>query len=293
MDRSRAILLTGASRGLGRATALRLAASGWTVYAGVRTTADGQALAAEAGSGIVPVELDVTSPEQIAALDDVLPERLHAVINNAGVIADGPIEAVETDRLREVFEVNVFGCIAVTQAVLPRLRRGQGRVIIMSSLSGRVTTPWTGVYCASKAAIESIGDALRIELRPWGIPVTLVEPNATATDMWSDADAMVEATVAAMRPQHRVLYADHIDGVRRGVPTMQKRAVPVSKVVDVVEKAVESRSPRARYLVGIDSRLAHIGASLTPTRVLDRVLAAAMGFPKRADVSRTVNAHQR
>ena len=281
MDRSRAILLTGASRGIGRATALRLAASGWTVYAGVRTSADGEALAAEAGTGIVPVELDVTSPRQIEALEEVLPDRLHAVINNAGIIADGPIEAVDTKRLREVFEVNVFGCVAVTQAVLPRLRRGRGRVVIVSSLSGRVATPWTGVYCASKAAIESIGDGLRIELRPWGIPVSLIEPSATATEMWSDADAMVEATAAAMSPAHRHLYAGHIEGVRRGVVTMQQRAVPVPKVVDVIEKAVESRSPRARYLVGIESRLALIGASLTPTHILDRVLAAGMRFPKR------------
>jgi short-subunit dehydrogenase len=139
------------------------------------------------------------------------------------------------------------------------------------------------VYCASKAAIESIGDALRIELRPWGIPVSLIEPNATATEMWSDAGEMVDATAAAMSPEHRALYEGHIEGVRRGVPTMQRRAVPVSNVVDVVEKAVECRSPRARYLVGIDSRLAQIGASLTPTRALDRMLAAAMGFPKRAD----------
>jgi NAD(P)-dependent dehydrogenase (short-subunit alcohol dehydrogenase family) len=161
------VLLTGAARGIGRATALRLAAQGWSVYAGVRSEAE--ALKREALTGeLVPVLLDVTDSDQLAALDAGLPERLDAVVNNAGIVVDGPIEALTLEDLRRQVEVNVVGQAAVTQAVLPRIRASRGRIVFVSSLSGRVATPFMGAYSASKLALEWLADSLRIELRPWG-----------------------------------------------------------------------------------------------------------------------------
>src|SRR4051812_28820003 len=180
------VLVTGASRGIGRATALRLAASGWDVRAGVRSETDGALLAAEAG-GITPVVLDVTDDDQVAALDAVLPERLDAVVNNAGVVIAAPVEGLALADLRHQLEVNVVGQVAVTQAVLPRLRASRGRVVFVSSVSGRVSAPFMGAYSASKYALEALADALRLELRPWGVAVSLIEPGAIDTDVWRNA----------------------------------------------------------------------------------------------------------
>ena len=137
------VLVTGASRGIGRTTAVRLARAGWDVYGGVRSAADGAALEAEGDGRITAVTLDVTDAAQIAGLDAVLPATLDAVVNNAGVVVGGPVEGLPVDELRRQFEINVFGQVAVTQAVLPRLRRSRGRVVIVSSVSGRISTPGT------------------------------------------------------------------------------------------------------------------------------------------------------
>src|SRR3954453_19950237 len=182
------VLVTGAARGIGRATVLRLAGAGWDVIAGVRRADDGTALAGAGGGGTVtPVTLDITDPAQVAALDEALPARLDAVVNNAGIVVGGPVEAVPLDDLRRQLEVNLVGQGAGTQAVMPGLRESRGRALFVSSLSGRVATPMTGPYNASKFALEGLVDALRMEVRPWGVRVVLVEPAQTDTDMWRDA----------------------------------------------------------------------------------------------------------
>ena len=174
------VLISGASRGIGRATALRLARSGWDVYATVRNAGDGEQLTAEAaGAGLSVLELDVTSDEQVAALDGALPEQLDAVVNNAGIVVSGPLESLSADDMRNQFEVNVVGAVALTNLVLPRLRASRGRIVFVSSLSGRISTPMTGAYNASKFAIEALADAWRLELRRWGVKVILVEPAMT------------------------------------------------------------------------------------------------------------------
>jgi len=151
---------------------LRLAGKGWQVYAGVRRESDGKALADEAGAGsarIVPVQLDITSADDVAALDAALPATLDAVVNNAGIAIGGAMEAIPLDELRRQLEVNVIGQVAVTQAVMPRLRASQGRIVFVSSLSGRVATPMSGAYNASKFALEGLADAMRMELRLRGV----------------------------------------------------------------------------------------------------------------------------
>jgi NAD(P)-dependent dehydrogenase (short-subunit alcohol dehydrogenase family) len=275
------VLVTGAARGIGRATALRLAAAGWTVVAGVRRAEDGQALVAEGGAGIVPVALDITDAAQLAALPDALPARLDAVVNNAGIVVGGPVEAVPLAELRRQLEVNVIGQVAVTQAVLPRLRASRGRVVFVSSLSGRVSTPMSGAYNASKFALEALADALRMEVRPWGMRVVLVEPAQTDTDIWRDADAALEESVAALSSAHRELYAEHIDGFRRSIPRSQRMASSVDGVAATIEHALGARRPRARYVVGAGPRVQGILAALMPTGLRDAVLRAGTGMPRR------------
>ncbi|MCW2989733.1 MAG: Oxidoreductase, short chain dehydrogenase/reductase family protein [Solirubrobacterales bacterium] len=273
-----AVLITGAGRGIGRAAALHLAQHGWEVHAGVRRVADGEALRSER---ITPVVLDITDAAQVAALDGALPARLDAVVNNAGIAVSGPVEALPLEDLRRQLEVNLVGQVAVTQAVLPRLRASRGRIVFVSSLSGRVATPMTGAYNASKFALEGMADALRMELRPWGVGVALVEPAQTDTDMWRDAEAALDADLARLSPEHRELYARHIEGARKMIPRSQKMASPVEGVVGAIERALTARRPRARYVVGAGPRVQSVLAQVTPTRALDAALRAATGVPRR------------
>ena len=273
------VLITGAARGIGRATTVRLAQEGWTVLAGVRREADGAALR-EAGD-VTPVLLDVTDAAAVAALDDVLPAHLDAVVNNAGIVVSGPVEALPIDQWRRQLEVNLIGQVAVTQAVLPRLRESRGRVVFVSSLSGRVATPMSGAYNASKFALEGMADALRMELAPWRVRVALVEPAQTDTDLWREAEAALEADLATLSPGDRALYARHIEGARRMIPRSQKLATPVDGVVAAIERALTARRPRARYVVGASPRVQSFLAQVTPTRVLDAALRAATGVPRR------------
>jgi NAD(P)-dependent dehydrogenase (short-subunit alcohol dehydrogenase family) len=276
------VLLTGASRGIGRATALRLARAGWTVYATVRSAAAGEELAAEAaGAEVHPLQLEVTSDEQIAALDDALPARLDAIVNNAGIVVSGPLETLSAADLREQFDVNVVGAVALTNLVLPRLRASRGRIVFVSSLSGVISTPMTGAYNASKFALEAIADAWRLELRPWGVKVILVEPAMTDTDLWRKAPETLEAEAAEMSPEHRELYAEHLDGMRKTVPRMQKMAKPVDTVAAAIEKALTAPRPRARYPVGTDVWVQAALSGVTPDRLKDAAFARLTGTPPR------------
>jgi NAD(P)-dependent dehydrogenase (short-subunit alcohol dehydrogenase family) len=250
------VLITGAERGIGRAVALRLAQTGWEVHAALRRVEDGESLVHDApASTITPLLLDVTDSAQIAALDEALPRRLDAVINNAGIVVDGPIEALALEDLRRQLEVNVVGQVAVTQAVLPRLRESRGRIVFISSVSDRMSTPWTGAHNASKFALEGLADSLRIELRPWGIKVILVEPSSTDTDLWRTALDELDSTEAALSDEHGRLYSRHVAGMRRTTKVIQKQAVPVEHVVATVERALAASRPRARHPVGAISKV--------------------------------------
>lgn len=274
------VLVTGAARGIGRAAALRLATLGWEVYAGVRTPADGEDLVNAAPQGrVTPVLLDVTDAAQLAALDGVLGERLDAVINNAGIGVSSPVEGVRLDELRRQLEVNVVGPVAVTQAVLPRLRASGGRVIFVSSVSGRVSSPLMGPYSASKYALEALADSLRIELRPWGVNVALIEPGATDTDLWRNAPEMVDAAEAQLSDGLRALYRAHFVGARGAVKRIQKQTAPVEKVVEAIEKALTSPRPRARYVVGTDARIQLAMQGVLPTSAMDAAVAKLTGTP--------------
>ncbi len=276
-----AVLVTGASRGIGEACALRLARRGFQVFAGVRDPARGAELRARAGEAVTPVRLDVTAAASIAAaraeLEGVLAGvGLAGLVNNAGVAVAGPLELMPPADLREQLEINVVGQLAVTQAFLPLLRLGRGRLVFMSSVSGFSSLPITGAYGASKHALEALAAALRLELRPWGIPVALVEPGIIATEIWDRSAAAAQARLgradaAAAEPYRRV-----IEGARRRAVAAAARGLPPDAVARVVERALTGAHPRARYRVGRDARVRVLLERLLPTRLRDAVIARVL-----------------
>lgn len=273
------VLVTGAGRGIGKSIVEHLAARGWDVIAGVRGEPDAAVVTALNPQRISSVILDVTDAGHISALNESLPERLDAIVNNAGVVVSGPMETVTPDEWRKQLEVNVVGQLAVTQAVLPRLRKSRGRVVFISSVNGRLSMPLIGAYSASKFALEAAADALRMELRPWHIGVAIVEPAQTDTDMWRTADDMVNQTEATLTAEQRDLYATHIAGMKKMIPLSQKLAVPTEKVSAVVEEALTARRPRARYVVGVGPKLQVALMTNLPAAVRDRALRRVSGQP--------------
>lgn len=270
-------LITGASTGIGRATALRLAGSGWTVLAGVRKVKDGEALVAAGGERLVPIILDVTDAAQIAGAVEVVEEhgRLDALVNNAGVGFGGPLELIPIDDLRNQLEVNVLGPIAVTQALLPALRRSRGRIVFVSSVGGRVAMAFTAPYAASKHAIEAIGDALRVELRSSNVQVALVEPGSVTTPIWDKSRAQGDglSVPAELTEQYGHVPAA-IDKVLKNT---ERRGIPPEQVAETIERALTARRMKARYLIGRDAKAMLLAKRLLPDHVFDRVARRVLG----------------
>jgi NAD(P)-dependent dehydrogenase (short-subunit alcohol dehydrogenase family) len=272
------VLVTGAGRGLGYVAAVRLAAAGWRVYAGVRNAADAQRMAEK--SNVTPVIVDVTNEEHLAQLPSQLPERLDALVSNAGVAVGGPIETLTLDDLRWQLDVNVIGAVGVTQAVLPLIRKAHGRIVFISSTSGRVATPSLGAYGASKFALEAIGDSLRNELRPWGIKVSLIEPGQIDTDMSKGSHEQHDENIAKMSTGHQKLYAKHSEGMHKAIDLMDGVISSPEEITVAIERALTDKRPRARYLVGKGSR-AHAYTRILPSPMADAIFSRATGIPKR------------
>jgi NAD(P)-dependent dehydrogenase (short-subunit alcohol dehydrogenase family) len=274
------VLITGAARGIGKSIAMQMAALGWDVIAGVRTEQDGKAITATNPRRITPILLDVTNAEHISALANSLPAKLNAIVNNAGIVVNGPVEAVPPTEVRRQFEVNVIGQLAVTQAVLPRLRRSRGRIVFLSSIAGKVSYPLHGVYSASKFAIEALADALRIELRPWKIAVSVVQPAQVDTEMSSAAGGLVDEMTAVISPEHRSLYARHLEGLAQSIPGAERLVLPADRVAEVVAQALTTRRPRARYVVGLNARMQLAVLPNLPTAVRDRLFHTLARQPR-------------
>lgn len=281
MNATRSVLVTGAGRGIGRAITLRLARGGWRVYAGVRSDVAAQALAEESAA-ITPVELDVTVPAHVAALDDVLPARLDALVNNVGVGVPGPVETLSREDMRRQFEINLFGPLAVTSAVLPRLRRTRGRIVFISSVNGRVSFPFTGIYNASKFAVEAVADCLRVELGPFGVQVALVEPGVVATDPWKEIDRLITELEEGLTPELRALYADHVAGERRMLAQLGSRAAPPDDVARAVQRELTRPRMHARVAVGRDARAILAMRTALSARRMDAVWTRNLGLPRPA-----------
>lgn len=267
------VLVTGAGRGIGLAITEHMSSRGWDVYATARSDAALHSLSQL--PNVHPIPLDITDRSDIATLPARLPAGLNGLVNNAGIIVNGPVEGLSLDDLTAQLDVNVISQIAVTQAVLPKIREAGGRLVFMSSVSGFITTPGTGAYNASKYAIESLGDALRMELRPWKIPVSLIEPGPIRTDMWGSALDEYDRMTKQLSEAHRQLYASHLAGTRKLFGTMQKLAADPKRVTKAVDHALTSRRPKRRYLLDSLSRGQKVTFALTPTAVTDAILAAA------------------
>lgn len=276
-----AVLVTGASSGIGRACAERLAGNGHQVFAGVRRPEDADTLAAAGAGRIEPVLLDVTDAESIRAAVEQVSARtggtLAGLVNNAGQSLSGPLEYVDADALRGHLDVNVVGQVAVTQACLDLLRRGRGRIVFVGSIGSRLAAPYLGPYSASKHAIAAIAESLRRELRPERIGVTLIEPGAVETRIWDDAHREVAAIEAALPPHGRRRYGKALASMRREIASAQKRAIPADRVAAAVERALTADRTRTRYLVGIDARAQAALKVLLPEKAVDAIMSARMG----------------
>ena len=265
------VLVTGASSGIGLASAVRLAAAGWRVHGGVRTD---EAAAELRSRGVVPVRLDVTDADQVASAAEEIGAELDGLVDNAGIAIAAPLELVPLDELRRQLEVNVVGQVAVLQALLPALRRARGRVVLMGSVGGRSALPFLGPYAASKHALEAFADVLRIELAPWDIGVSIVEPASVRTPIWTKGAETADAMRDGVDPEQASLYAERIARFRQ-VALSRGPGIEPDVVAKVVEHALTSNRPKARYLVGRD---AHLRAWIErlPTRVRDRLLEKAL-----------------
>jgi len=271
------VLVTGAARGIGKSIVSYLAAAGWDVIGGVRNAADAEALSAL--PGVSAVTLDITDDAQVAALPGLLPGRLDAVVNNAGIAVSGPLEGLTPAEIRRQLDVNVVGQLAVTSAVLPLLRASRGRIVFISSVNGKLSAPMMGAYSASKFALEAAADALRVELRSWHIDVSVVQPAQTDTDLWREADQSVAEMEAALSAEHRALYTKHVAGMRKAIPMSQRLAVDPEKVSKVVLQALTARRPKAYYPVGLPTAIQMTFMTKLPTRARDALLGKVFGQP--------------
>lgn len=265
----RSVVVTGASSGIGRACVRWLDRSGWAVFATVRTEEDAAMLAEEGSSRLRPLLLDVTDEEAIrraaAAVEEAVGGGLDGLVNNAGMAVPGPLAFLPVEALRRQLEVNVTGQLAVTQALLPLLRRARGRLVFVGSIGGRNVLPFAGAYCASKFALEAITDALRMELKADGIAVSLLEPGGIATPIWS------KAVAADLPPEAVARYGPSLDAMQEAVARTATQGLPPETVARVVHRALTARRPRTRYLIG---RMAYLrlALQLLPDRLRDTLL---------------------
>lgn len=269
----RSVLITGASTGIGRATALRLDAAGWRVLAGVRKQDDAEALSGAGSGRIEPLILDITDAGQIAAAAKRIGGGLGGLVNNAGIAVPGPLETLPIDDFRRQLEVNLTGHVAVTQAMLPAIRAARGRVVFVSSIGGRIAFPLTGAYHAAKFGLEAVGDVFRQELRPWGISVSIVEPGSIDTPIWERIGDGAGAVGDRGNAEQEALYGSAIASYRKVVKQLAERGIPPDKVAVAIERALTSSRPRSRYPVGIDVQLQTRAKAVLPTPVFDWIVA--------------------
>jgi len=265
-----AVVITGASSGIGEAAAQLLAQHGFVAFAGVRSEADGARIAA-IHENVRPLSFDVTDAASIDAAAHAVAESglpLRALVNNAGIAIGGPLEFLPLDLLQRQFAVNVFGAVAVTQAFLPLLRVARGRIIFMGSVAGRLAVPFIAAYSASKFALRAISDAMRLELRSAGVSVSLVEPGNVKTPIWRKGRDSRNELLRRLGPRALELYGVDLQAAFRRTEDAERSGMPVERVSRAVLHAVTSPRPRSHYLVG--SKLASVIGAL-PAFVSDRV----------------------
>jgi NAD(P)-dependent dehydrogenase (short-subunit alcohol dehydrogenase family) len=283
-QQSPAVLITGASTGIGEACALELDHRGFRVFAGVRTQAAAQLLQSKATPRFTPLMLDVTDATMICAAaaqvkDEVGRRGLAGLINNAGVAVSGPLELIPIAELRRQFEVNVIGQIAVTQAFIPLLRIAKGRIVNIGSVNGALSPPYLGPYSASKFALEALTDALRIELRTWGIGVSLVEPGPIATPIWEKSATAADQLQSTLPAEAVTLYEPDLAAMRKAIDKIVRNAAPVHSVVQAVVHALTAPKPKTRYFLRFGNRFMFRGFKVVPDAIRDWFIRRTIGLP--------------
>ena len=275
-------VVTGASSGIGHATARHLDSLGFTVLAGVRSDEAAQRLAAEGSERLRPLIVDVTDAKSIATAAEEVREAtaasvLSALVNNAGVAVSAPLELVPIDQLRHQLEVNVIGQVAVTQALLPMLREARGRIVNVSSIGGRIALPLAGPYAASKFALEAITDSLRRELHHLGVDVIAIEPGGVKTPIWGKGTKSADAMLADVDPEVESLYADLTKALRAEAHRIDtETGIEPMEVAEAIGRALTASRPRTRYLVGRDAKLRDKVARVLPDRAFDALIARTL-----------------
>lgn len=275
------VVVTGASTGIGRATALHLDGLGFHVHAGVRRSEDGATLAAEGSGRLAPLIVDVTDPAAIAAAAESVaaatgPDGLAGLVNNAGIAIAGPLEVLPIDDFRHQIEVNLIGHVAVTQAFLPLLRPAKGRIVNVTSVGGRIAFPFMGAYHAAKFGLEAVSDSLRRELRGWGMHVAVIEPGSVATAIWERGEEIAAKLREQMSPEGEALYGAALDEYQQVLERTAERGIEPIKVAEAIEHALTSSRPKTRYLVGLDAAVQARLAKVLPDRAFDAIVARAI-----------------
>ncbi len=274
--KKRYILITGASSGIGKTSALMLADRGFTVFAGVRKERDAGDLE---GENIIPVFIDVNDSalvgESFLRISETVQESgLYGLVNNAGIAVAGPVEFLPLEKLRLQLETNVIGQVTVIQAFLPLIRQAKGRIVNISSIAGFSAFPFKGAYCASKHAFEAISGSLRRELRHWGIPVSIIGPGIIKTPIWERSLELFNETMREMSPEARKYYGDYCEPlIERTRKRVDKTAIPPERVTKAILRALTDKNPRTRYLVGRDAFFLNLMRFL-PDKVLDIMLSS-------------------
>jgi NAD(P)-dependent dehydrogenase (short-subunit alcohol dehydrogenase family) len=276
------VLITGAAKGIGRASALQMAGQGWRVFAGVRRAEDGVALQQPTPGKLTPLLLDVTDAGQIAQAAQAIAQQvgdagLAGLVNNAGIVVPGPLEFLPLDEFRRQLEINLIGQLAVTQAVLPLIRQARGRIVNISSIGGLIAGPLLGPYHASKFALEALTDTLRLELKPWGIEVVAIEPGAIATPIWETGAQAADRMIAQMPVQVQALYGKAMTARRASAARQAQQGAPPQIVADAIAHALSAAKPQTRYVVGRDARFAARFIAWLPDRLRDRLILARRG----------------
>lgn len=264
----KAVLITGASTGIGKACALTLSEKGFRVYAGVRKPSDGEALRKEARGSMTTLALDVTQQEQIhAAFEHIKaaePEGLFALVNNAAMLKIGPVETSAMEAFRDSMEVNYLAPVALIQKFLPQLRKTRGRIVNVSSTSAHIALPFASAYAASKFALEGLSDALRMELRGSGVQVSLIVPGAVRTPIWQKAAAQIPQSTNA--PEY---YQKAWESAQLITEKASQNGVDPALVVSAIHSAIADPHAKSRYVVGSSARVQLTLKRWLPTSLLD------------------------
>jgi NAD(P)-dependent dehydrogenase (short-subunit alcohol dehydrogenase family) len=278
-----AVVVTGASTGIGAAVARLLSKRNFHVFAGLRKETDAAPLLADGAENITPLLLDVTNPQHIAQAVETVTQHvgnagLLGLVNNAGIAVAGPLEHIPLDDLRLQFDVNFFGQVALAQAFLPLLRNARGRLINVGSVGGRIALPFVGPYAASKFALEAVSDVFRVELAASGVQVAIIEAGAIDTPMWGKSRAAADRLLASLSADALAPYASMVDKVLVRSREMESLASPAEEVADSILHALTAAKPKTRYRVGKHAQAQHFVGRCLPDRLRDFCVRKLLGL---------------